>query len=172
MVIGSGGAGKSVFSLELARRTGLPVIHLDREYWLPGWQHLPEPEWEAKVATLVQRERWIIDGNYGGTMPLRLAAADTIVYLDIPRLVCLWSVVRRRFSSARRGRPDMADGVSDKLELSFLRWIWNFPTTRRPQILAQLASLPPMTKVARLRSRRAMREFLDSVAAPPEAAAA
>jgi adenylate kinase family enzyme len=97
-------------------------------------------------------------------MGIRLARADTVVYLDLPRLVCLWNVVRRRFSSARRGRPDMADGLQDKLEPSFLAWIWNFPRTRRPVILAQLAALPPTTQVYRFRSRRQAQEFLDRAA--------
>jgi adenylate kinase family enzyme len=163
MVIGSGGAGKSVFSLELARRTGLPVIHLDREYWQPGWQHMPEPDWEAKVAKLVQGERWIIDGNYGGTMHLRLAAADTIVFLDIPRLVCLWAVTTRWLRHRRRSRPDMAPGLNDKLDLEFLRWIWGYPRTRRPGILRQLGELPPSTEIVRLTSRAAIREYLANV---------
>ena len=163
MVIGSGGAGKSRFSLELARRTGLPVIHLDREYWQPGWQHMPEPEWEAKVATLVQGERWIIDGNYGGTMHLRIAAADTVVFLDIPRLVCTWAVITRWLRFRRSSRPDMAPGLNDKLDLAFLRWIWGYANTRRPGILPQLGELPATTRVVRLTSRAAMREFLASV---------
>jgi adenylate kinase family enzyme len=75
-VIGSGGAGKSVLVLELGRRTGLPVIHLDREYWRTGWEPTPEPEWEARVAEIVKGERWIIDGSFGGTMHLRFAAAS------------------------------------------------------------------------------------------------
>ena len=161
-VIGSGGAGKSVFSRALGARTGLPVIHLDRLFWKPGWQETPEAEWQTLNEELVAGERWIIDGNYGGTRAIRLAAADTVVYLDLPRLVCLWSVVSRRISSRRRGRPDMADGLQDKLELSFLSWIWNFPRTRRPEILRELAALPPTTAVHRLRSRREMRDFIEA----------
>ena len=66
---------------------------------------------------LVQGERWIIDGNYGGTMQLRLAAADTIVFLDLPRLVCVWARSRRWLRYRRRSRPDMAPGLNDKLDL-------------------------------------------------------
>ena len=167
VVIGSGGAGKSVFALELAGRTGLPVIHLDREYWRPGWEPTPEPEWEARVAEIVNRERWIIDGNFGGTMHLRLAAADTIVFLDIARLVCVWAVITRWLRYRRQSRPDMALGLNDKLDLKFLRWIWGYPTTRRPGILRQLTELPPSTRIVRLTSRRQMREWLDSVASVP-----
>ena len=162
-IIGSGGAGKSVLARELESRTGLPRIHLDREYWQPGWEHMPEPAWEAKVAELVQGERWIIDGNYGGTMHLRLAAADTIVFLDIPRLVCEWAVITRWLRYRRRSRPDMAPGLNDKLDLAFLRWIWGYPNTRRPGILKQLGELPASTRVVRLTSRAAIREFLAAV---------
>lgn len=172
MVIGSGGAGKSVFSLRLAERTGLPVIHLDREYWGPGWQPMqPEERWEARVRELVSGDRWIIDGNFGGTIDIRLAAADTVVFLDLPRLVCLWSVIRRWASYRAEARPDMTPGNADKLDLKFLRWIWGYPKTRRPGILRQLAGLPSTTRVVHLRSRHAMREWLGTVPAGEAVAA-
>ena len=170
-IIGAGGAGKSVLARELGARTGLPVIHLDRLYWRPGWTEPPKAEWQWVHEGLIAGERWIIDGNYGGTMEPRLRAADTVVYLDLPRLVCLWSVVRRRFSEGRRGRADIADRLQDKLEWAFLRWIWNYPAKRRPAILQLLASLPAATAVIQLRSRRAVREWLDRVATTAEAAA-
>jgi adenylate kinase family enzyme len=172
LVIGSGGAGKSTFALELGRSTGLPIIHLDRLHWRPGWVEPPKDEWESVVRELVKGDRWIMDGHYGGTLEIRFAAADTVIFLDLPPLVCIWSVVRRRFSSARRGRPDMAEGLGDKLELSFLLWIWNFPLTRRPRIVQLMASLPATTKAVRLTSRRAMREFLAAVPAADVPAAA
>lgn len=163
MVIGSGGAGKSFLSRELARRTGLPLIHLDREYWGSGWQPMQEPAWEAKVAELVKGERWIIDGNFGGTMHIRLAAADTVIFLDLPRLVCLVSVIRRWATFRAEARPDMTPGNADKLDLKFLQWIWGYPRTRRPGILRQLGELPDSTQVVRITSRAAMREFLAGV---------
>jgi adenylate kinase family enzyme len=166
MVIGSGGSGKSVLSLRLAERTGLPVIHLDREYWGPGWQPMPEDRWEARIRELASRDRWIMDGNFGGTIPIRLAAADTVVFLDLPRLVCLWNVIRRWAKYRSDARPDMTPGNAEKLDLKFLRWIWGYPTTRRPGIVAQLEGLPPTTRVVRLRSRREIGEFLATIPAP------
>ena len=41
LVIGICGAGKSTFSQVLAARTGLPLIHLDKEFWRPGWADRP-----------------------------------------------------------------------------------------------------------------------------------
>jgi adenylate kinase family enzyme len=168
-VIGSGGSGKSTFARKLAARTGLPLVQLDHLYWLPGWQEPPEDEWQATHAGLIARDRWIIDGNYGSTMVARLAAADTVVFLDLPRLVCLWSVLRRLALAGRFGRPNQVPGLSDRLDRAFLAWIWNYPTNKRPEVLERLAQLPSTTTVRQLRSRIAVRELLDQL--PLEAAA-
>jgi adenylate kinase family enzyme len=170
-VIGSGGAGKSTFARALGERTGLPVIHLDGLFWGPNWAPMPKPDWIELERELIAGDRWIMDGNYGSTQDLRLPRADTVIFLDIPRLVCVWSVTRRWALHRKRARPDMPQN-NDKLELEFLRWIWTYPTEKRPEVLARLAALPPTTRVVRLRSRGAMREFLDAVQPLPEAVAA
>src|SRR5690349_18913828 len=95
VVIGSGGSGKSTFSRELGRATGIPVIHLDREFWRPGWEETPKDEWNALVAELLAGESWIMDGNFGGTREMRMQAADTIIFLDLPRRVCLYRILKR-----------------------------------------------------------------------------
>ena len=171
-VIGSGGAGKSTLAVELGARTGLPVIHLDREFWRPGWQPTPDDVWEARVGELVQGDRWIIDGNYGGTMPIRFERADTVVFLDLPRALCLLSVIWRSIRHRRTPRPDMSEGNPEKLDPAFLQWIWNYPRKNRPGVLRQLELLPPSTRVVRLASRRAMRAWVDAIPAGPSARAA
>src|SRR5207247_6652305 len=94
LVIGTGGTGKTTLARRLAERTGLPLIHLDLLYWRPGWQPTPNDEWRQTVERLITAEKWIIDGNYGGTLDLRLAACDTVVFIDLPRVVCLLRVLR------------------------------------------------------------------------------
>src|SRR5262245_42711291 len=89
LVIGISGAGKSTFARELAQRSGLPLIHLDREFWQPGWKITPEPEWRSKVAALAAREAWIMDGGYSASLDLRLPRADTVIWFDYPRARCL-----------------------------------------------------------------------------------
>src|SRR5262245_26887324 len=96
MVVGSGGAGKSTFSRELAARSGLPLIYLDRYYWRPGWVPTPDDEWSECVRQLSSGDSWIIDGSYGGTLTTRVQRCDAIVFFDVPRLVCLQGVIRRR----------------------------------------------------------------------------
>jgi adenylate kinase family enzyme len=85
MVIGSGGAGKSIFSRRLGDVLGIEVIHLDRLHWKPGWAETPKGEWAELVGQLVRGDEWIIDGNYGGTLEVRLGACDTVIFLDLPR---------------------------------------------------------------------------------------
>lgn len=94
-IIGCGGAGKSALARALGDRLGLEVVHLDRLYWRPGWVPTPSAEWRAMVAAVARRERWIADGHYGGTLDLRLAAADTVLFLDLPRRTTVAGVLGR-----------------------------------------------------------------------------
>jgi adenylate kinase family enzyme len=164
MLIGSGGAGKSTLAKQLGQVLGLPVYHLDALYWKPGWVETPREAWTALQEDLVRQPRWIIDGNYGGTMAARLAAADTVIFMDFSRWACLWGVLKRRIQYAGRSRPDMAEGCPERLDWQFLRWIWEYPATRRPAIEQKLAELRPDQRVIRLRSRRAVARFLAETA--------
>lgn len=94
-IIGCGGAGKSTLSRELGKSLDLPVVHLDRVFWKPGWERISREAFIAEQLEIMAQPRWILDGNYGSTMDLRLQAADTIVFLDLPTHVCLWGAVKR-----------------------------------------------------------------------------
>ena len=111
VVVGFAGAGKSTFSRALAARTGLPLIHLDLQYWKPGWTHPAEDEWRDQQQALVARDAWILDGNYVETLDLRLERADTVVLLDTP----WWRCAARSFVRGIR-RPagtQMPEGCED-----------------------------------------------------------
>lgn len=164
-VIGSPGAGKSTLSRKLGDALGLPVHHLDRLFWRPGWVETPRPDWVALQEELVRQDRWIIDGNYGGTLQIRLSRATAVVFLDYPPLVCLWGALKRRIVHRRGGRPDMAEGCPEAVDLQFLRFIWNFPKDGRVRVEAKLAALPEEIPVYRLRSRGEAEAFLDSLSA-------
>jgi adenylate kinase family enzyme len=165
LVIGPGGAGKSTFARRLAERTGLPLVHLDALYWRPGWVEPPKQEWHATVQTLIAGDRWILDGNYGGTMEERIRASDTVIFLDAPRSRCLLRVLRRRLAVRGGVRPDVAPGCPERLTWSFLWWIWTYPTRRRAAVLARLAALRPDQLAVTLRSTEEVEAFFASV--PP-----
>ena len=160
IVIGSGGSGKSTLAARLGEATGLPVHHLDAIYWRPGWVATPAGEWKETVAALAAGPEWIMDGNYGGTMELRLAACDTAVFLDLPRSVCMARVLRRWWRHRGGSRPDMAPGCPEQVTGEFLRWIWRYPIDRRPSILRRLQAVAGEKRVVHLRSSREAERFL------------
>jgi adenylate kinase family enzyme len=162
-VVGSGGSGKSTLARQIGNALGIEVIHLDAYYWRPGWVESPREEWEAIQRELVGRDRWVMDGNYGGTLDIRLQAADTVIFLDMPRSLCLWRIVTRALRYAGRSRPDMAPGCEERLTWEFIRWVWTYPATRRPAILRTLAEYAPSRRIVRLRSRKAVARFIASL---------
>ncbi len=169
LIIGSGGAGKSTLARHLGELTGLPVVHLDREHWQPGWVETPRDEWTRKVAELVAPDEWIIDGNYGGTMGLRIERADTIVFLDYSRWLCMYRSTKRQVVYRNKTRPDMTPGCDEKLDpkfFKFLKWIWQYRSTRRPGVLAMLrAARADGKRVVVLKDPKATRRFLARVLA-------
>ncbi|MCK5133485.1 MAG: hypothetical protein KAR40_15200 [Candidatus Sabulitectum sp.] len=88
LVLGSGGAGKTTFAKQLAEKTGLPVIHLDSHFWNSGWVETPRDQWIPMVIELSERPEWIMDGNYSGTIDIRMKYADTVIFLDYGRFTC------------------------------------------------------------------------------------
>ncbi|HEX8500971.1 MAG TPA: DNA topology modulation protein [Pyrinomonadaceae bacterium] len=160
LVIGSGGAGKSTFSRRLGERLGLEVIHLDVAYWRPGWTETPKEEWARKVEEMCRRESWVMDGNFSGTLEPRLVAADTVVFLDLPRAVCLWRVLKRLVMYRNTPRPDMAEGCGEKFDPKFLLWVWNYRARSRPKVLALLEKHGEGKRVVRLRSSAEAEQFL------------
>ena len=165
LIIGSGGAGKTRFAQRFAERTGLPLIHLDSLYWRAGWEPTPAEEWQRKVAELIKSDAWVMDGNYGGTLDIRLEACDTIVFLDIPRFTCLWRVIKRHLVFWGQVRPELPAGCPERLSWEFIKWIWTYPQLRRPGILRRLKDLDDRKQVVILHSPAQIERFLGSVPA-------
>lgn len=166
LVIGSPGAGKSTLGKALARLTGLPLYHLDALYWKPNWAKTPNAEWDELLRRLVAEPAWIIDGNYGRTLDIRIQAADTVIWLDKPRLLCEWRVIKRRVTAIGRVRSDMGDDCVERLLVdrefvAFLRFIWNFPKASGIEgKLRRLAGEGSGKRIIRLRSDREAAAYL------------
>jgi len=162
LVIGSGGSGKSTFARRLGERLNIEVKHLDRFYWRPGWQQPPKEEWLNTVKELTSDGFWIIDGNFGGTLGTRIQRSDTIVFLDLPRLLCLWRIAKRRVLYRSRSRPDMGEGCPEKLDWEFIRWIWGYSRTSRPKVVRLLREHSSSKQIVWLRSTAEVETFLAS----------
>ncbi len=138
LVLGSPGAGKSTLARRLGGAWNLPVIHLDREYWRPGWTPSGDDEFRARLDQILIRPQWIIDGNFHVTLPRRLAFADAVIYLDVPRLTCLWRIFLRRFKYLWAPRPDLPRGCPEQFDREFTAFVWRFRTKIHPQVMAHL----------------------------------
>ena len=160
LVIGCGGSGKSTLARGIHEKTGLELISLDKEYWHAGWVETPPDKWKVKVKELITGENWVMDGNYGGTMDIRIKAADTIIFLDRPTNVLLWRTIKRSLTGLGKVRQDMPDGCPERLQWSFIQYVKNYNKTRRPAILKKLQKIENEKSVVILRNDQECSTFL------------
>ena len=113
----------------------------------------------ALLQEALEGERWIIDGIYASSLAHRLAYCDTVVFLDYPRLVCLFSALGRVISGYGKCRPDMADGCPEHFDWEFIQYIWRFRKETRPTVCALLGEQQDKD-IHIFRRRRALAEWL------------
>lgn len=166
LVIGPGGAGKSTLANQLGELLNIEVLHLDQLYWQPRWVEMPKGEWLETIEVLLSRDAWIMDGNYSGSLDIRFKACDTVIFLDLPRAICLWRLLKRRLMYRNRSRPDMAKGCHERLTFEFILWIWNYASRTRPKVVRLIESQPGEKQIIWLRSRSEVKRFLAVRAIP------
>jgi adenylate kinase family enzyme len=162
-VIGCSGGGKSTFARRLAGLLGLEFIGLDGLMFSPGWVQPLLEERLRIVAEACARPRRVVDGTWTSGSDIRFAHADLVIWLDLPRGLCLWRVVKRWATYAGRNRPELPKGCPEKIDFEFLHYIWTFKRLKAPKLEAMLEgrSFP----VLRLKSRREVADFLSAVEA-------
>lgn len=138
LIIGCSGAGKTTLSIKLVQKLGIELISLDQNYWNAGWTKPSKIEWSRRVGILMKKDRWIIDGNYGGTLELRIKRADTVIFLNYSTVVCLTRVIKRTIRYYGKRRPEMASGCRERFNLEFILYVLNFKRLRVPIIVKML----------------------------------
>ena len=163
IIIGCGGSGKSTLARQLGEKLNLPVVHLDQIWWAPGnWQHLEREEFDRRLMQELEKPRWIMDGNFNRTIEARLEQCDTVIYLDMNRLVCLKSWLGRVIQNWGHARPDMAEGCKEWIDPEFAAWIWNFNKNNRKRYY-ELLEQQKEKKVLIFKNRRQVAKFLESL---------
>jgi adenylate kinase family enzyme len=161
VIVGRSGAGKTHVANELARRTGAPVIYLDRIFWREGWRPAPREEALGALEAAVAGERWIVDGNFLETAgPIVFPRADLVVFIDAPRLPCIWNVLARRVRDHGKERPDLP--APETFDWKLLKWVWRWDETERPKLLRLVEDQPGLAMVVAATSDEALaRIFAD-----------
>lgn len=162
VILGNAGSGKSTLARELGKRLDLPVVHLDKLFWEPGWVEPDAEQFRQRVRDAVATDAWVCEGNYARrTFDLRLPRADLVIWLDTPRLTCFRRGIVR--SAMNRPRPDLAAGCREKLDrefLTFLKFVWQYDRGYRPGIEAVRKAVAPQVPTLHLRGNRQIRAFI------------
>lgn len=135
MIIGCPGSGKSTFSRALHKKTGIPLYHLDQMYWNADKTTVEKSVFMQRLFDTLQKEQWIIDGNYASSMEIRLQACDTVFFLDYPLDTCIEGVKSRR----GKERSDMpwveAENEEDEAFIEFIR---HYESENKPKVMELL----------------------------------
>ena len=162
-IFGGPGSGKSTLARHLGQALGLPAIHLDSLFWLPGWVESTPEDMEAKVLAAASKDAWVMDGNYRAYhLDVRLGRASAVIILDIPRLTRMWGILCRTVSNKGRSRADLAPGCPERFDWEFTKFAWRSPSRQMAaenMASAERYGVPCIV----LRSRRQVRKFLARV---------
>jgi len=162
-VIGCSGGGKSTLARRLAELLDLEFIGLDGLMFLPGWVQRPLEERLSIVADVTARPRRVVDGTWTSSADVRFNHADLVIWVDLPRHLCLWRVLKRWATYAGRNRPELPEHCPEKIDFEFLHYIWTFKRLKAPKLEAMLAGRP--FPVLRLKSKREVEALLSAVEA-------
>ena len=165
LVIGSSGAGKTTFSRRLSDLTGIEIIHLDKLHWKPNWTEPSKEEWTATLEKAMRGETWIMDGNYSGSLELRLPFCDTVIFLETPPATCVYRVLKRVARSYGKTRSDMAEDCAEQFDWEFIKWIWDFENRSKPKMERLLEQFKDEKTIVRLKSKREVKDFLAQIKA-------
>ncbi len=154
IVIGCPGSGKSTVSRALHNKTGIPLYHLDMMYWNADKTTVEKSMFLERLSAVLEKDEWIIDGNYSSTMELRMAACDTVIFLDYPLDICLDGIKERR----GKPRSDMP-WIETEEDAEFIEFIENYNEQQKPKVLELLKKYSDKNIII-LESREQADEFL------------
>ena len=156
LVIGSPGAGKSTFARRLRDETGIPLHYLDLLWHRPDRTNVAREEFDMRLAQILEKDRWIIDGNYLRTLETRMWACDTVFLLDYPMEVCL-AGAKERIGKKREDMP----WIEAEFDEEFRQWILDFPKDQLPVIYEMIEQYRNEKKIIVFRSREEAEDFLN-----------
>ena len=155
MVIGCPGAGKSVFARGLRDASGLPLYYLDMLWHKPDRTTVTQEEFNNRLNGILQKDRWIIDGNYQRTLEPRLQACDTVFLMDFPLETCI-SGAESRIGKKREDLP----WTELEFDPEFKQWIQDFPKNRLPQLYEMIETYKDNKEIMVFHSRKEADDYL------------
>lgn len=125
MIFGFSGGGKSTLARKMGEILGIEPTHFDAIHWLPNWVESTREYKREVIKPILERDRWIIDGNYRHIYwQERLELADTVIFIDVNRFTCMYQAWKRSRIYKGKTRPDMGEGCTEKFDLEFAKWVF------------------------------------------------
>lgn len=138
-IVGNAGSGKTTFGFYLHKKLALPLYHLDQYYWKPGWERSDFETFSKIHEELCEKDTWILEGSYYKLLNQRILHADVVIFLDMPRFLCIWRVIKRSFMHWGKvvpGNPEKCKQAIFSFKfLEFLKWVWTFNDRYRQMML-------------------------------------
>lgn len=158
IVIGCPGSGKTTFTEKLSKCTGLPLFYLDAIWHKPDKTHIPREEFDQRILEIFATDEWIIDGNYGRTVEMRLKECDTVILFDLPTEVCLQGATER----LGKDRYDMP-WTEKELNPEFEGFIKDFADNSLPKLYELIEKYRAEKQVVIFKIRKEADDFLSKV---------
>lgn len=158
IIIGCPGAGKSTFARKLKDMTGLPLYYLDMLWHKPDQTNIPKEEFDAHIREILEKDRWIIDGNYQRTLEMRLQKCDTVFLLDYPLEICL-AGAQSRIGKKREDLP----WIETEFDEEFKQWILDFSENQLPPIYDLLDKYRAGRDIIIFKSRKEAEDYLQNL---------
>lgn len=166
LVVGSPGSGKSMFAKKLSAITGISMVSLDALFWRSGWTPSEDADFGRRVTEATNAPHWVMEGNYlSHAGMLRRERADTVIWLDLPRMTCMIGVMIRTTTSHGRVRPEMSPGCPERFDAEFLHYVWTFRQKQRPQLARFLEGLRSDQRLIRFVRRADVDRYLHDLSA-------
>ncbi len=172
VIIGCCGSGKTTLAYQLSRKLSTEVYDLDDFFWHAGWVVTPADRWQEIQNELVSGDRWIISGTYHSTLDIRMAAADTVIFLDLPLWLCFLRVLKRKIRNYCGLERTLPKRVQDDHKIGF-KSLWNdfdflwyvlmFKRKYNIQIRKMLYQVRSDKHVIELSSPREVAQFINSI---------
>ncbi len=164
-IVGCPGAGKSTFARALSEKTKIPIEHIDYYYHQKEHDYENNKQaWIDKISELTSKESWIIEGNYGSTYEQRIPNSDTLIFLDMPSWLSIWSIIKRRFQYRNNKRQEMPDDWVEHIDPEFFKYVVLFRLKSRKDVVAGIEKHKHENlEVLTFKTRKAAYKWLETV---------
>ncbi|WP_436883294.1 AAA family ATPase [Mammaliicoccus sciuri] len=163
VILGSSGSGKSYLSKKLSKELNIEVYHLDNLMRKFDWSPFSHNEKYHIQKLILENDTWIIEGNYTNILDERLDEADTIIFLNINKLKCIYNVIKRTITYRNKDRLDKPAKAIDKISLHLLKWTWNFDKNEKTIIIKKIQNYSKTKRIIILNNFKTTNNFFDGI---------